>query len=67
MNIIEKEYFNQFCLTGFIKQGVASVDDQPVSTWAMTSALQEEYDFYFKDLTEKEKIIATNFAPVSFR
>lgn len=59
--------FNQFCLMGLIKRGIASVNNEPVDTWAITNALQNEYDFFYGSLNEKEKIIANRFAPARFK
>ncbi len=63
---IGTEYFNQFCLMGLIKCGVASVNDTPVNTWSMTDTLKNEYDFFFEVLSDKDKAIANYFAPASF-
>lgn len=63
---IGEENFDEFCLMGLIKRGVAAINDEPVQTWAMTDSLQKEYDFYFEKLTEKETVIAKHFAPARF-
>lgn len=65
--IIGTENFNQFCLMGLIKRGVASINNEPVQTWAITDSLKEEYDFFYGTLNEKEKVIANRFAPARFK
>ena len=63
--VISEELFNEFCLMGFIKQGVTSVDDSPVGTWSITESLKEEYDFFYKKPGNREKLLAENYRRIT--
>lgn len=66
LQTVNQTDFDQFCLMGLIKRGVASINDEPVQTWAMTESLKDEYEFFYGTLDDKEKTIANHFAPARF-
>ena len=61
VRIIGEGLFMEFCLIGLIKRGIASVDDNPETTWAITDSFQEEYDFYYKKPGEREIKLAKGY------
>lgn len=58
VKLIGSDLFREFCLMGLIRQGVASVNSSPASTWSKTERVQDEYDFFFGSPGEREKELA---------
>lgn len=59
--IVDIELLNQFYAMGLIKRGIASINNEPVPTWAATSALEKEYNFFFSPPGNKENRVAAFF------
>jgi hypothetical protein len=55
---IGNELFEQFCLMGFVRRGVASKNKKTVRTWSITDLGREEYKFFFSDPTQEERELA---------
>ena len=64
-NQIGSKLYKQFCLMGFITQGVSFLDSASVATWKITELGKKSYDFY-KAPTAEERALGVFCKSIGF-